>query len=109
MNSLKRIMRCLRFNKKKNKKVENIIFEVPFDAHKTSDISVPNIQNKTFKISKWFVKVGNEIQEGQVICELESNSILVELETLYAGKLVQITQSKEKLKTNDFICKIQQH
>jgi len=108
MNSLKRILNCLRFNKKRNKIVKNDIFEISFEEHKTTAIQIPNIQNKTFKVSKWFVKVGDFIEKNQLICELESNSITLEFESLQTGKLVLITTSKEKLKAGDLICKIEQ-
>lgn len=107
MNSLKRVLNCLRFNEKSKKIVKNDIFEIPFDEHKTMAIQIPNIQNKTFTVSKWFVKVGDFIEKNQLICELESNSITLEFESLLAGKLVFITQSKEKLKAGDLICKVE--
>lgn len=107
MNSLKRVLDCLGFNKKRKKIVKNDVFEIPFDAHKTTAIQIPNIQNKTFTISKWFVKVGDDVEKNQLICELESNSITIEFESLHAGKLVFITQSEEKLKAGDLICKIE--
>ena len=107
MNSLKRVLNCLRFNKKRNNIVKNDVFEIPFNECNTTVIQIPDIQNKTFTISKWFVKVGDYIEKNQLICELESNSITVEFESLHAGKLVFITQSKEKLKAGDLICKIE--
>ena len=108
MNSLKRVLKWLRFSKKKRgKTVKNEIFEIPYEDSKTTFIQIPEVQNKTFKISKWFVKVGDFIEEGQTICELESNSITLELESFTEGKLVFITKSKEKLKAGDLICKIE--
>lgn len=107
MNSLKRILNWIRFNKKKKKFVKNDIFEVPYNSEKTINICIPNIQNKTFKISKWFVKVGDKIQKNQLVCELESNSITIEFDNLISGKLVSITKSKGKLKPGDEICKIE--
>lgn len=107
MNSLKRVLNCLRFNEEGRKIVKNDIFQVPFDEHKTTVIQIPNIQNKTFTVSKWFVKVGDYIEKNQLICELESNSITLEFESLHAGKLVLITSSKEKLKAGDLICKVE--
>lgn len=108
MNSLKRVLRWLRFNKKRRGKcIKNKIFEIPYDDDKTRSILIPKIQNKAFKISKWFVKVGDFIEEGQIICELETNSITLEFESLYSGKLVFITKSEEKLITGDKLCKIE--
>ena len=109
MNSLKRVLRWLRFNKKRRgKSIKNKVFEIPYNNAKTTSILIPEIQNKAFKISKWFVKVGDFIEEGQLICELETNSITLEFESFNSGKLVFITKSKEKLKTGDELCKIEQ-
>ncbi len=84
-----------------------MVFEIPYDDKKTTDILVPNIQNKRFKISKWFVSVGDFIEKGQIICELESDSITLEFESLAQGKLVYITKSKENLMADKLICKIE--
>lgn len=109
MNSLKRVLRWLRFNKKRRgKSIKNEIFEIPFNEEKTTSILIPDIQNKAFRISKWFVKIGDFVEEGQIICELESNSITLEFESFMSGKLVSITKSKEKLKKGDELCKIEE-
>ena len=108
MNSLKRVLKWLQFNKRRRRKsIKNEVFEIPFHKNKTYSIFIPDIQNKTFNVSKWFVKVGDIIQEGQIICELETNSITIELESLHTGKLVLITNSKGKLKPGDSLCKIE--
>lgn len=109
MNSLKRVINWLRFNKSRRKNtINNKIFEIPFNKEKTNTIYIPNIQNKAFKISKWFVKVGDVIKDGQLVCELETNSITIELESFHAGQLVMITKSKEKLKAGNELCKIEE-
>lgn len=109
MNSLKRILNWLRFNKKKRgKQIKNEVFEISYNVSKTTIVQIPNIQNKTFKISKWFIKVGDNIEKGQTLCELESNSITIEFESFLEGKLVVITKSKEKLKAGDLLCKIEE-
>jgi hypothetical protein len=105
--SLKRILNCLRFNRRCRRVVKNRIFEIPYNKNQVKILTIPNIQNKTFKVSKWFVKVGSFIEKNQVICELESNSITLEFESLLSGKLVSITTSKEKLHAENEICKIE--
>ena len=104
---LKRLFNWLKFNKRRKDSVQQQIFEIPYDDAKTTLVNLPNIQNKSFKITKWFVKVGDVVKDGQVICELESNSIIVEFESLNEGKLVVITQNKNELKAGDEICKIE--
>lgn len=108
MNSLKRVLKWLQFNKRRRRKsIKNKVFKIPFNQDKTTTICIPEIQNKTFKISKWYVKVGKIIHKNQLICELESNSITIEFDSQISGKLVSVTKSKEKLKAGDEICKIE--
>lgn len=109
MNSLNRILKWLQFNKKRSRKsIQSEIFEIPFNKEKTISVYIPNIQNKSFTISKWYVKIGDFIQKGQIICELESNSITLEFESINSGKLVFINKSRSKLKFVDELCKIEE-
>lgn len=108
MNSLIRVLKWLKFNKTRNRKsIKNEIFEIAYDKSKTLTIQIPDIQNKKFKVSKWYVKVGDSVKEGNVICELETNSITLEFESLYSGKLVLITKFKDFLKNGETLCKIE--
>lgn len=105
--SLKRLLNCLRFHKRNKKTVKHKIFEISYDINNVKIVTIPNIQNKSFEVSKWFVTVGSYIDKNQVICELESNSITVEFESFTSGKLVSITTSKGKLNADDELCKIE--
>lgn len=104
---LNTIINWLGFNRRNKKNVKNIVFEMPHNQDRVNSIKIPNIQNKTFKVSKWFVKVGEIVNENQIICELESNSITLEFESTNKGKLVKITNSTSKLKADDEICLIE--
>lgn len=107
IQSLKRLLSWVKFNRRNKGVVKNDIFEIPFNKEKVIEIKIPNIQNKTFKISKWFVKVGDFIKEKQIICELESNSIALEFDSISSGKIVKISTSKTKLKADDLICMVE--
>ncbi len=107
MNSLKKIFSRLTFSNRNRRSKKNKVFEIPYNQDITIDICIPEIQNKTFKISKWYVKVGKLIKTNQIICELESNSITIEFDSKISGRLVYISESKEKLKAGDLICKIE--
>lgn len=109
MNSLQRVLKWLKFNKRRSRKsIKNEVFEIPYESAKTTSITIPDVQNKTFKISKWFVSIGQIIQNGQIICELESNSIALEFESFTSGRLVHLSKAKGELKANDLICKIEE-
>lgn len=107
MSSLKNIFSRFYLNKEHRQSKRNKVFEIPHKTENTVEILVPNIQNKKFKISKWFIKVGKIVRKNQVICELESNSVTIEFDSQISGKLVYITDSKDNLKAGDLICKIE--
>ncbi len=58
------------------------------------------------KITVWNVKEGDIVQAGQVICEVESNIVLMELEANYAGKIVELHPINQTLTADTVICKI---
>ena len=98
------------FSKKKDLRIiKNSIFEIPYDEHKVQIILMPNMNNQSFKISKWFCKVGEDINEGDIICELENEKISLEFESLNSGKLVSISNRTSNLKNGDEICKIEKN
>lgn len=107
MNSLKKIFDLLNFNKKIRKTRKNKVYEIHYNPEKTVDVLIPKIQNKSFKVSKWFVKVGAKIKKNQIICELESDSISLEFDSQIEGKLVFITSKQGFLSANEILCKIE--
>lgn len=107
MNSIKKIFNLLNLNRKQRKIRNNRVYEIPYQQEKTVNVLIPNVQNKSFKVSKWFVKIGAKIKKNQIICELESNSINLEFDSQTEGRLVFITHKKGKLKANEILCKIE--
>jgi hypothetical protein len=93
----------------KRRIVKNDVFEIPYDKDKTEIIYIPNIEKQVFKISKWFCKVGENIEKGTVICELKNKKITIEFKSFISGKLVKITNKTMSLKTGDEICKIEKN
>ena len=87
--------------------IKNEIFEIPFDKDKIQIISMPKIGNESFKITKWFCKVEENIKEGKAICELENKNTTLEFESYISGKIVSITKKTSVLNTGDEICKIE--
>ena len=56
---------------------------------KSFNVIVPWVGSvpETHRIKTWEVEKGDRITRGQVICELESENTVVELESKYTGKV----------------------
>ncbi|MCG1036850.1 lipoyl domain-containing protein [Polaribacter sargassicola] len=90
-----------------NKEVNNTITKIDYIPSNIEIIKMPNINNKQFKVSKWFCKVGNTVKKGDIICELDSKGNTIEFESFISGKLVEITTKKGFLNYKEEICKIE--
>jgi pyruvate dehydrogenase E2 component (dihydrolipoamide acetyltransferase) len=57
-------------------------------------IEMPNLGHdiETGKIIKWVKQVGDDIQRGDVIAEVETEKVTLEVEAFDAGKLTEIVQ-----------------
>ncbi len=62
---------------------------------------------KEYKITKWHVQPGQLIKTGDVVCDLENRTILMEFESIYGGRVLPIVQLDQKLKVGDAIFKIE--
>ena len=43
------------------------------------------------EVSEWMVRVGDEVAEGDVVCEVMTDKVDMEVESTHAGTLVEIT------------------
>jgi pyruvate dehydrogenase E2 component (dihydrolipoamide acetyltransferase) len=57
-----------------------------------SEVKMPNLgaDMDTGKIAAWLKKVGDPVERGEVIAEIETDKATVEMESLQAGTLVEI-------------------
>src|SRR3954469_11805535 len=58
------------------------------------------------KLAKWHVKVGDAVQAGQVICEIETDKATMEVEAVDEGTVAQILveEGAEGVAVNTPIC-----
>ena len=58
------------------------------------------------KLSKWHVKVGDEVKAGQVICEIETDKATMEVEAVDEGTVAKILveEGTEGVAVNTPIC-----
>ncbi len=57
-----------------------------------AEVRMPNLgaDMDTGKIATWLKKVGDPVERGEVIAEIETDKATVEMESLQAGTLVEI-------------------
>lgn len=107
MNILRKIYKALFEPKLNRREVKNTIHKVAYNNDNIEIIKMPNLNNKPFKLIAWFCKVGELINEGEFICELENESTTIEFQSYISGRLVEITTKKGVISTDEMICKIE--
>jgi pyruvate dehydrogenase E2 component (dihydrolipoamide acetyltransferase) len=57
-----------------------------------AEVRMPNLgaDMDTGKIAAWLKKVGDPVERGEVIAEIETDKATVEMESLQSGTLVEI-------------------
>jgi hypothetical protein len=74
---------------------------------KMHEIRIPKIGNKeSYMIKHWFKNEGDSIEAKEIICEIESNDIKLELECYESGTIYFKTPSNKQLQVGDLICVI---
>jgi pyruvate/2-oxoglutarate dehydrogenase complex dihydrolipoamide acyltransferase (E2) component len=58
------------------------------------EIAMPNLgyDMESGKIASWLVKVGDRVDRGQPIAEIETDKTTVEMESLHTGTIVELVQ-----------------
>ena len=75
-----------------------------------AEVRMPNLgaDMDTGKIAAWLKKVGDPVERGEVIAEIETDKATVEMESLQAGTLVEIVaQVGSELPVGDVIAYIE--
>ena len=71
-------------------------------------ISSPELGNqKGLTLTKWYVKPGDIVKKGDIVCEVENENITMEFESFYSGKIISICRLNQKLTSGIEIFKIE--
>lgn len=56
------------------------------------EINIPKLgsEMKTGQILEWFVKVGDHVEEDQELCEIKTEKMNAQVESLYDGVITEI-------------------
>lgn len=107
MNLLKKAYNVLFKSKTNRRVIKNDTTKVSYNELNVVIISMPNLKNKSFKIANWFCKVGEVVNKGDILCELENELNTIEFESYKSGRLVEITTKKGFIYKDELICKIE--
>ena len=57
------------------------------------EINIPKLgsEMKTGQILEWHVKVGDHVEEDQELCEIKTETMTAQVESLYDGVITEIT------------------
>ncbi|MEN1785040.1 MAG: biotin/lipoyl-containing protein [Bacteroidota bacterium] len=71
-------------------------------------LKVPDLgKGDNYRITKWHVEIGQIIQKGDFICDVENRHYLMECESLYTGRLITRNLNATKLAVNEELCRIE--
>ncbi|WP_340156820.1 biotin/lipoyl-containing protein [uncultured Maribacter sp.] len=78
---------------------------------KTGEVSVcttPDLGNQMpLVLEKWYVKVGDKVNSGDVLCEFGNEAVTIEFESFYNGKVIWVCKHKKDLVPGDELFKLE--
>ena len=75
------------------------------------EIKMPQLGQITdeVRIVRWLVKEGQEVKRGEPLCEVETDKVIMELESVESGTVTKlISEPDSKVKTGEVIALIEQ-
>lgn len=75
---------------------------------KVESIFSPDLGNqKGLILTKWYIKPGDSVKHGDIVCEIENENITMEFQSFYSGKIISICRLNQKLTSGMEIFKIE--
>lgn len=71
-------------------------------------ILLPEFGNsKDYKVTAWHFKVGDVVQKGNILCEIENKKLTMEFESMIDGRILFICSTNKIMNAGDEVCKIE--
>lgn len=87
---------------------KNTNYEKILNKGEKFSIIVPDLgKNKDVIITNWLKKANETIKSGEVICDIENDKVVMELESFVSGKIIYTHPLNQKIKPNTEICIIE--
>lgn len=84
------------------------LLDFKLEKGKTKSVFTPDLGNqKNLTLTKWYIKPGDIVQFGDIICDIENENITMEFETVFSGKILSTCKLNEKLTSGTEIFKIE--
>ena len=75
---------------------------------KVQSIFAPNLgSQKGLVLTKWYVKSGDIIKKGTIVCTIENENIVMEFESIFSGKTITTCKLNQKLTSEIELFKIE--
>ena len=82
--------------------------KINLEKGKIESIFTPEIGNqKGLILTKWYVKPGEIVKRGDIVCEIGNENIVMEFESFYNGKIVSTCRLNQNLISGTEIFKIE--
>jgi len=81
--------------------VEDIgAINTPLNNRKVETVIVPDFGDQEgLTITKWYVRTGDIVKKGAIICKIENKNISLEFESLFSGQIITTCPLNQKLKS----------
>lgn len=90
------------------KELDSIALGTKLEKGEVKGIFLPEFgTQKGFVVKKWNFKLGDIVKRGDKVCEIENQTLLMEFESYYDGKIVKICELNKPLAKGEEILKIE--
>ncbi|MBC7000552.1 biotin/lipoyl-containing protein [Cytophaga sp. FL35] len=87
---------------------DSIKSDFKLEKGEVQSVCLPELGNqKGFTLTKWYVKQGDIVKKGDIVCEIENENITMEFESFYRGKIISTCRINQKLTSGIEIFKIE--
>ena len=98
-------------DQKKERPAQNFksreIASSPLEKGAIAVINAPDLGGrKEMILTQWHFKVGDIVMPGDIICELETDKVIMEVESFSDGEIIWCCEKKKRLKVDMAVCKI---
>ena len=96
------------FNSNTNLRTNEAILEAEADIKHTPNIELkkgevqsvlrPEIDNQeNLILTNWYFKIGDIINKGDIVCDIENENIVMEFESIFSGRIISTCKLNQKL------------
>lgn len=82
-----------------NKEIKDIS-KYNLERGKFVTVKFPNFSDyKNHILTQWYIKSGDLVSHGDIVCEIEGDEVTMEFETFYNGRITLICSENQKIES----------